>query len=199
MIRTGILCLFFSVFQTAYAQSGFITGWRADRIENEVRLRLVITAGNTCDGIDLLRSTDAVNYRVIGNIAGVCGNASVDTDYEFIDDRPEPNQINYYRARLTNLGLSDVVSVFMLVRDPSGHLLFPLPAVDYCRIVFREPIGIPVDAQLLSSGGQLLRSYRLSGDFADLDLSGLSSGSYFLKTADESEAPFINEKIVILR
>src|SRR5687768_12462136 len=62
----------------------------------QVALDWQIVAGSTCNGIQIYRSTDAVQYSQIGNIAGICGSITEAVNYFFTDTTPVKNAINYY-------------------------------------------------------------------------------------------------------
>src|SRR5437870_3891883 len=81
--------------------------FEAIQVENRVQLNFTISAGNTCNGIQIFRSPDAVNFIEIGDIQGVCGSSDRSESYFFIDQAPLKNKTNYYRLQLGTLGSSE--------------------------------------------------------------------------------------------
>ncbi len=88
-----------------YAQHNPIPG-NFSLFENngKVYLNWSIVSGSTCNGIQIYRSTDSVMFTQVGNIPGICGSSSSAISYNFIDDNPVKNKVNYYRLELGNNG-----------------------------------------------------------------------------------------------
>ena len=173
-----VLMLF--LFTPLLSRSQVVDGFYALQSGNRVVLHFTMKQGNTCNGIDILHSTDSLNYSIVGSIEGVCGSASFDIPYSYIDESPRINAINYYRLDLKQLGYSDIVSLH--VYDHSKRLqLFPNPATEVVRCYSSE--GISGSAAITVSGidGKVhMQSVQTENPF-DLDISFLSQGSYILK------------------
>ena len=74
--------------------------------DNDVYLSWEIMGGGQCNGIQILRSTDSLNYVEIGDVQGVCGSPDFAQQYDFTDESPVENSINYYRLELGVQGFS---------------------------------------------------------------------------------------------
>ena len=57
----------------------------AVQVETKVQLNFTIKAGNTCNGIEIFRSPDSVNFSLIGDIQGVCGSTDRKGDNNFYE------------------------------------------------------------------------------------------------------------------
>ena len=66
----------------------------------QITLHWSIDSGPTCNGITILRSLDTLNFEVIGNILGVCGNITSSQIYYFTDTNPISSNYNFYKLRL---------------------------------------------------------------------------------------------------
>jgi len=64
--------------------------------KDRIILQWTIKKGSSCIGIGIFRSTDAINFEVIGEIKGVCGSTEFAQAYHFIDENPIKNKTNYY-------------------------------------------------------------------------------------------------------
>ena len=147
---------------------------------NRVILNFTMKQGNTCNGIDIHRSTDSLQFDGIGSIEGVCGSASFDIPYSFVDESPRLNAINYYRLDLKQLGYSEVISLH--VYDHSKKLqLFPIPAGEVVKCYSSEGISGSAAITVFGIDGRIyMESVQRENPF-DLDVSTLSQGSYILK------------------
>jgi len=101
--------------------------FNANNYKGQVFLTWQIAAGSTCNGINVFRSTDGVEYTEIGKILGVCGKVSEPVNYDFLDGNPIINQKNYYQLELGKGIFSDVIFID-IVDLRTGYLLKPNPA-----------------------------------------------------------------------
>jgi len=157
-----------------------VDGFYALQSGNRVVLNFNMKQGNFCNGIDILHSTDSIHYAAIGSIEGVCGSASFDIPYSYVDESPRINAINYYRLDLKQLGYSEVVSLH--VYDHSKKLqLFPNPAREVVKCYSSEGISGSASVTILGADGRIyMESVRTENPF-DLDVSSLVQGTYILK------------------
>jgi len=77
----------------------------------DVYLSWSIIAGSSCNGIQIYRSIDSINFSQIGDIPGVCGSVDFTQTYDFTDNNPVKNKVNYYRLELGNQDFSQIVSI----------------------------------------------------------------------------------------
>lgn len=179
MIRwlIGVLLFFFA--QPGRAQ--YLREFNAIQSGNGVELSFIIAGGNTCNGIDILRSTDSLNYYVIGDIAGICGSPTEDTRYSYTDRNPVPNARNFYRLDLRTLGYAGQVSVFVLYFEEERILLFPNPVSDRSSVYFAALQSELNDVHILDRMGRFIKSYPdIRGNYFELNREGLVPGSYII-------------------
>lgn len=103
-----------------------------------VFLNWIIKSGGTCNGIQIYRSSNNSSFKEIGTIAGICGNLSTPTSYNFIDENPVKNTINYYRLELGGNGTSQTLSIEIIDIDSEGSQVRPNPVFDDSRIYFNN-------------------------------------------------------------
>ncbi len=147
-------------------------------VSDQVFLQWQMLAGNVCQGIDIYRSTDSLHFELIGHISGDCGNISEPVDFTFTDPSPLPNQKNYYRLELGLLGLSHIIGVFVADPGKKNILLYPNPAGDQVKILFRNDQNLPALIQVFDAQGMTVFSDALRGDQVVLNTSILPAGSY---------------------
>ena len=83
----------------------------AQQVNNEVLLNWTIKSGFTCNGIEILSSSDSLNFTNIGKIEGICGAVDEPISYTFSHKAPAQNKINYYRLELGGVGSTEIISV----------------------------------------------------------------------------------------
>lgn len=64
---------------------------------NQVVLDWVVGPGNTCADLLLEMSTDSVNYIVVYDYPGICGDVTFSQSYQYIHQSEECNGKRYYR------------------------------------------------------------------------------------------------------
>lgn len=143
-----------------------------------VILNWTIKGGSTCNGIQIYRSTDTINYSQVGEIAGVCGNSSSPQPYTYTDDSPEKNKINYYKLQLGQEGFTTIISVEIIDVGNSGNQVRPNPAKDNARIYFKNEKNENSTLFMYGSSGTVVLNENSDTDYFDLDFSGIISGTY---------------------
>jgi hypothetical protein len=138
------------------------------------------------DFFNLERSADGMNWSAIGEINGAINSTETIT-YDFIDYAPLLG-LSYYRLKQVDLdgkySYSDPVSVLREIDNYVDINIYPNPANDLINIQFHsnsiEEIGI------YDITGRLLRLIPIDPTIQqaqqhDIDVSDLSTGSYYLK------------------
>ncbi len=163
-------------------RSQVLAGFTAEQQQEMVRLSFTILAGNTCNGIVVERSADAVFYEPTGSFEGVCGDLTFPEQYVFYDSLPLPGIVSYYRLDMGSLGLSPVVSLFFIPYGDDGLGLVMQTAGRQLTVYL--PSGIRTTnavAVLFDMGGRLVASARNSGgNTFFFSTAGLKSGIYLL-------------------
>jgi hypothetical protein len=104
----------------------------------KVYLNWIIKSGSTCNGIQIFRSANNSSFKEIGNIAGICGSISSATPYNFVDENPEKNAVNFYRLELGTNGTSQTLSIEIIDIDNGGSQVRPNPVYDNSKIYFNN-------------------------------------------------------------
>ena len=78
-----------------------------DYSQGNVLLAWTIKSGSVCNGIQIYRSTDSLNFVIIENIDGACGDLASSVTYTYTDSEPINNKINYFKFELVFAVLSE--------------------------------------------------------------------------------------------
>lgn len=92
-----LLLLFLIIGKTACAQFTVQSFSAAQISRNQVALDWVVGPGNTCADLLLEMSTDSVNYTVVYDYPGICGDVTFSQSYQYIHQSEECNGKRYYR------------------------------------------------------------------------------------------------------
>ncbi|GEM_PF-285563 len=142
----------------------------------------------------VLRSTDGVNYQVIGQVESE-GNA-IST---FTDNLPARGQ-NYYKVVAITLDGNNVLSNEVQGRfDGRDVRLFPNPADHVLTLDLLPFDGMAADIEFINSVGQVLRTVHLdqvSKSLVNLSLDKLPRGFYQVKVTGENGAT-VTKRLVI--
>lgn len=162
------------------------------QFDGHVSLYWQIVEGSTCNGIQIYRSTDSVDFDRIGYIAGICGSEFESMNYYFTDSLPVENSVNYYYLELGTIGVSDVISIDVISSGNSGYQIRPHPVVDQATIYFNA----------LDASSHVLRVYDMQGkevfndesadNFFDITTTSLPSGSYVFTISSSEKSTLIN-------
>jgi len=153
--------------------------------------------GETCNGIDITRSADSLNFTRIGGIQGICGSPTDTVSYSFLDESPLPNKTNYYRLSLGNLGLSQVIAVDVIDLKGKNSQVRPNPITNLGRIYFSNERKRNHTLEIISPDGQIQN--RISGreEFFTLNASLLKQGPYIFRILDEDNQQVSTGRFVI--
>ncbi len=111
ILKVLISICFVSISYGSSAQETILEKFTATEVNDDIVLNWTIEQGSTCNGIDITRSSDSLNFILIGDIEGICGDQEKSIPYTFVDENPIRNQINYYRLELGSVGSSDIISI----------------------------------------------------------------------------------------
>ena len=169
-------------------------GFEAD---GNVTLNWVIKSGSTCNGITIFRSTDGINFEIIGDIQGVCGNLSQPEPYSFVDVNPVKNAINCYKLELGNYGFSESVKIEIIDLAANGYQIRPHPVTTESNIYFQNKLFENFQMELFDLNGKQVHFTTTSTDFFVVNAAGLTSGMYFFRISDMDARIRTAGKIVI--
>ena len=142
---------------------------------------------NKAFGIE--RSTDGIDFKNIGEVKG-SGTTNTVKDYTFVDAKPETG-VNYYRLRQVDFDgketLSKVVSV---VFGKNTLILHNTLVHDVLDITVGEDVKGPLS--IFNLMGQLVYAPTIEGHQV-LDLTGLASGLYIVRTLSGEVGRFVKD------
>lgn len=163
---------------------------------NFIYIRWKIDAGSLCNGIQVLRSTDAQTDLVIGEIDGVCGNSSSVKEYSVVDTEPVLNTTNTYQLVFGFSQYSEERSVFVKYLDPEKLYISPNPIETTMNLEWNDFFHFNYTVQLLTIDGSVCHSAStIVGNSYSLDISDLPAGCYYVLLIDE-EGKTRTEKLI---
>jgi len=130
--------------------------FRAEEFNKNVLLNWTISEGNTCNGIDVYRSLDGVNFSIIGDIEGICGSGTEPIDYSFTDIFPETNGSNYYRLSLGGLGYSYIIKINLIDIPINSYLIVPQPITASSQLFFNNDLSKSAELKIYNYLGELI-------------------------------------------
>jgi SdrD B-like domain/Secretion system C-terminal sorting domain len=130
------------------------------------------------------RSTDGVNYTVIGYV-----NASGAAGYNFTDVSPAKG-VNQYRLKMIDISGKEALSSIRILRFGANDMLtiYPNPATSVVNISLPEIWqGKKVSVNIINSGGQIVLTKHIGGanQIEVLDIQRLSYGFYTVRLVNE--------------
>lgn len=154
------------------------------RLNGKVHIECIISQGFTCDGIRYYRSTDGLNYEQIGQVGGICGSPDFPVGYDFVDEEPKVNAVNYYKIEFGGFGFSDPVPIRIIDISSKGYKVAPNPVKNFARIYFDNPNQNSNALWLYDIQGKIILSIKSLDSFFELDLSNVPSGLYVFQISD---------------
>lgn len=149
-----------------------------------VLLDWVTRPGTTCEGVDVFRSTDSLNFTRIHHIPGICGGPTTSIAYSYIDEHPVANYRNYYRLSFGNLGTSAIRSVEVVALGKEGYQVRPNPVVDFASVYFENSAFDRCRLVLVDASGSIVEEWETPSNRFEVDATGLRPGLYFLRIQD---------------
>lgn len=196
------IAIFLSLFLTSFGvlaqNESVIPYFRASEFSGKVFLEWEIQQGNTCNGIDILRSTDSLNFQWIGDIEGICGSTEESVRYTFTDNSPLLNSINYYRLNLGGVGFSWIINLEVIHLGAGNYALFPNPVVSTSELHFDNDQGKKVTLSIIDFSGKEVQSYETEGEFFTIASNEFEQGKYLFEIRDkESSEQMVQGTFVI--
>lgn len=134
-------------------------------------------------GFEVQRSSDGINWTVIGFVAGA-GNSDIEHSYYFKDATPVKG-VNYYRLKqVDNDSRTKYTDIRTVTFASNKTLVYPVPTTDAVTIELVDNRLIGTTAYLTDMQGKLVRQVTISSMQQPVSLSGLQAGMYWMKLAD---------------
>ena len=185
ILRRQICCFCFLQLNAcpfiSLAQNPAVSNFIGMQYKDSVLLSFIMNKGYSCNGINIERSEDSINFYLIGDIQGICGNPDFDVAFQFIDQSPVPNAENYYRLDFGNLGYSEIVRVRFTKFNIAGFLFFPNPCKENCSLYFENPKNAEVEFLLFHISGKLIEQKIQRGVQIEIPSEKLSKGIYYYR------------------
>lgn len=162
-----------------------------------VRIDVTLQAGFTCNGIQLLRSADSVQFETIGLIGGVCGSTTEEVSYDFFDPQPLDGRKHFYSLLLGGRIPSEVLSIRLLDFNKIGFVMGPNPARELLQLRWQNEAEQLHYITLLNSHGQPLFNWEHRGSESELRLPALPAGIYFIHLRNSSSGAQWQQRLLI--
>lgn len=198
LYKTFLLpCLLLLYTTQVYGQqTGFVSFFKAVKNQNRVLLSWQITAGNTCNGIQIFRGTDSTLLVQVGEIVGVCGSVDIPVDYTFVDEQPAPNTTNYYRLQFGLQGTSAIVAIDFVVTDDMGIHIRPHPITQNGKLFFEKTTAATHSLTIYNLHGQQVLQQTTTTNVFDIEGFLLPNGVYSY-TITANDVVLAKNKLVI--
>ena len=109
------LLLVLNVCTVAAQEHPFLSRFALTEGLGFVQLDWTMSAGNTCEGIDIYRSLDGSNFETVGTIPGICGDINSPVPFSWTDHSAPELTTVYYRLRLGLNGFSSVQRIDLTI------------------------------------------------------------------------------------
>jgi hypothetical protein len=163
----------------------------------KVYINCIISSGNTCNGIDVLRSADSINFEIIGNISGICGNSSTPTTYNFVDNNPIKNKPSYYKLELGGQGFTKILSVHIIDTEAFGFQVRPNPVKNQTTIYFENNENSEHKLSLYNTNGAEVLTQNTSTNQFYIEVTSLPSGIYIFLISKDNFSHNTKGKLVV--
>lgn len=142
-----------------------------------VLVNFIITAGNACSGYQIQRSKDSLNFYVLYDYSGICGELSKAQSISFTDTEPLKNTKSYYRILIPQDDYSIIVSGIFYDVAETGYLLFSNPISRNLVLLSNSSQG---KLTIYNQQGVKVKEYNPNDDGLYYeDISSFSNGLYY--------------------
>ncbi len=164
----------------------FLTAYTLTELPGSIRVDWTIEGGNTCDGQEVERSTDSVNFVVVHMIGGLCGDPSIPKSYTWTDEAPPELSTIHYRIKLGVEGYSSIKSIEFDQLTTSAQRFYPNPTDRMAVLLLQLPSGTAVDLVVTDAQGRTVLDLQgHNGPRIELDLLPLPAGVYTYKATGD--------------
>ena len=194
------LSILFVFIATMVSSQTILDDFALDLNQGKVLLAWTIKSGSVCNGIQIYRSTieDSLNFELIEDIQGVCGDLSSPVAYTFTDENPQQNQVNYYKLLLGGQEFSEVLGIEVLLIPSNSYLLKPHPIVSSSSLYFYNSNNNDVELKVFDDFGSVVYKNQTNSNRFILDSSMISSGLYYFTLENKSNKSIINGRALFL-
>ncbi len=166
--------------------------------QGNVLLAWTIKSGSTCNGMQVFRSQDSVNFVLIEDIQGVCGSLSSSVSYTFTDHTPILNAVNYYKIDFGGQEQSSILGIEVINVLSNSFVLRPNPVTGASDLYFENDNQNEVVLKVFDDFGDVIYKSQTNSNKFVLDSTSFSDGLYYFSLENMKSRNIINGKAVIV-
>lgn len=179
--------LFFLLSTHIFAQR--ILNFKIFQVNQAVFLNFILSKGSSCNGFNVLHSTDSVNFKVIHEDPTICGTSNADEAKNWTHANPIINQLNYYKIQLNRGEMSPVNRIFVNQTNKPNIVLFPNPIStdhDFLTIKILGTESLEFDGFIYNQFGNYVLKIENQSTISSstIKINELSNGLYLIKLTD---------------
>ena len=179
--------LFFLLSSHIFAQR--ILNFKIFQVNQAVFLNFILSKGSSCNGFNVLHSTDSVNFKVIHEDPTICGTSNADEAKNWTHANPITNQLNYYKIQLNPGEMSPVNRIFVNQTNKPNIVLFPNPIstdIDLLTIKILGTESLAFDGFIYNQFGNYVLKIENQSTISNstIKINELSNGLYLIKLTD---------------
>ena len=179
--------LFFLLSTHIFAQR--ILNFKIFQVNQAVFLNFILSKGSSCNGFNVLHSTDSVNFKVIHEDPTICGTSNADEAKNWTHANPIINQLNYYKIQLNPGEMSPVNRIFVNQTNKPNIVLFPNPIStdhDLLTIKILGTESLEFDGFIYNQFGNYVLKIENQSTISNstIKINELSNGLYLIKLTD---------------
>lgn len=179
--------LFFLLSTHIFAQR--ILNFKIFQVNQAVFLNFILSKGSSCNGFNVLHSTDSVNFKVIHEDPTICGTSNADEAKNWTHANPIINQLNYYKIQLNPGEMSPVNRIFVNQTNKPNIVLFPNPIStdhDFLTIKILGTESLEFDGFIYNQFGNYVLKIENQSTISNstIKIHELSNGLYLIKLTD---------------
>jgi len=179
--------LFFLLSTHIFAQR--ILNFKIFQVNQAVFLNFILSKGSSCNGFNVLHSTDSVNFKIIHEDPTICGTSNADEAKNWTHANPITNQLNYYKIQLNPGEMSPVNRIFVNQTNKPNIVLFPNPIstdIDLLTIKILGTESLAFDGFIYNQFGNYVLKIEKQSTISNstIKINELSNGLYLIKLTD---------------
>jgi len=179
--------LFFLLSTHIFAQR--ILNFKIFQVNQAVFLNFILSKGSSCNGFNVLHSTDSVNFKIIHEDPTICGTSNADEAKNWTHANPTINQLNYYKIQLNPGEMSPVNRIFVNKTNKPNIVLFPNPIstdIDLLTIKILGTESLAFDGFIYNQFGNYVLKIEKQSTISNstIKINELSNGLYLIKLTD---------------
>ena len=179
--------LFFLLSTHIFAQR--ILNFRIFQVNQAVFLNFILSKGSSCNGFNVLHSSDSVNFKIIHEDPTICGTSNANEVKNWTHVNPIINQLNYYKIQLNPGEMSPVNRIFVNQTNKPNIILFPNPIStdhDFLTIKILGTESLEFDGFIYNQFGNYVLKIENQSTLSNstIKIHELSNGLYLIKLTD---------------